>query len=107
VSAETGICSECLTERKLTLKGLVYKHGDCEGSGRVPFEDMPVLTSNVVPDVSEPAEALLRSTYSVEAVTEFVQSLNKPRKRTWRQRLRDRFDRIADRLDDALDVFDD
>jgi hypothetical protein len=49
-----------------------------------------------------------RNATVLTAVEDFRNGLrSQSKRRTLRQRLRDFFQRVADRLDDALDVFDD
>jgi hypothetical protein len=89
-----GVCSGCGLKKRLTSKGLVYTHknpllpgSDCEGSRK-------------------PVQALVPMETVLAAVEEFRASIQPTGKRTLRQRLRDRFKRMADKLDDAQDVFD-
>lgn len=95
MSAEMGVCSVCELTKRLSLKGLVYTHPnpllpgeECEGSRK------PVKTIEVPEDVV------------LAAVEEFRASLRAPVKKTWRQRIKDRFKRIEKAWGDAHDVFD-
>jgi hypothetical protein len=104
VSAEMGECSGCGASKRLSTRGLVYTHDnadtgvECEGS-RKPVNSIVSFINN---EADKPT-----SEEFLKAVDEFRESLRSTKKRTWRQRLRDRFRRAADRMDDALDVFDD
>lgn len=61
----SGTCPTCHLKKRLTVTGMVYRHGDCAGGGRYPIES--------------PEHQLLDNGFTHEEIVDFVKSMQEMR----------------------------